>query len=331
MIILNKMKIYKINKQFKPISRIEHYIKYAFASLLIIFFSLDLIFIYFQDKFDNIYEDSFYLDKYETNIYNNIKNKLLNSKCSSMWDNQREFLNGAIRKFRPKKVLEIGPWVGGSSIIILNALKDIHGSKLYSIDLDDKDFIGSCVPLHFKELTTNWQLFKGNTTAKFIQNIGNNIDLVFLDSVHLEPGEILQFLIVLPFLKEEAVVIFHDIANQITKSGPPGSRREWASYIIFNILKGKKYLPSGNTTLLKDIGAVKLEKNQKRYIYDYFRALAGQWQYFPKEIYIKITRDLFATYYDQKCLKMFDEAVEFNRNFVKNNILANTYFNFNSD
>lgn len=129
------MENYKRDNRFKPISRIEHYIKYVFASLVIIFLSLNLIFIYFQDKVDNIYEDSFYLDKYETNIYNNIKERLLNAKCSSMWDNQREFLNGAIRKFRPKKVLEIGPWTGGSSIIILNALKDIHGSKLYSVDL----------------------------------------------------------------------------------------------------------------------------------------------------------------------------------------------------
>jgi predicted O-methyltransferase YrrM len=313
---------------FKPILRNELSIKCVFIILLIFFLSINL---YFQESDYKVYEDSFYLDKYETYIYNNIKEKLLNAKCSYMWDNQREFLNGAIRKFRPKKVLEIGPWEGGSSIIILNALKDIPGSKLYSVDLYDKDLIGSCVPLHFKELTQNWKLFKGNTIAKVIENIGNNIDLVFLDSVHLEPGEILQFLVVLPFLKEEAVVIFHDIANQITKSGPPGTRREWASYIIFNILRGKKYLPSGNTFLLKDIGAVKLEKNQKRYVYDYFRALGGQWQYFPKEIYITITRDLFTAYYDKNCLQIFDEAVKFNRKFVKKNKIKNIHYNFNSN
>lgn len=237
-------------KTFTSNSEIEQYLKYAIASLLIVFFSLNLILNYFNNEVDKVYEDSFYLDNYETNVYNNIKEKLLNSKCSFMWDNQREFLNGTIRKFRPKKVLEIGPWTGGSSIIILNALKDIHNSKLYSVDLYGKNFIGRCVPLYFKELTKNWKLFKGNTIAKFIENIGNNIDMAFLDSVHLEPGEILQFLIILPFLKEEAVVIFHDIANQITKSGKPGTRMEWASYIIFNIIRGKKYLPSGNKLLL---------------------------------------------------------------------------------
>ena len=323
------MKYFNIENRFKSNSRIEHYIKYTLASLLIIFLSLNLIFIYFQNRVDKVYEESFYLDKYETNIYNNIKERLLNAKCSSMWDNQREFLNGVIRKFRPKKVLEIGTYFGGSSIIILNALKDILGSKLYSVDLDDKDFIGICVPRYFKELTKNWKLFKGNTIAKFIKDIGNNIDLVFLDTIHFEPGEILQFLIVLPFLKEEAVVIFHDIANQITRSGP--TRKEWAPYIIFNILRGKKYLPSGKSFLLKDIGAVKLEKNQKRYVYDYFRALGGQWEYFPKEIYITITRDLFTAYYDKNCLQIFDEAVEFNRKFLKKNQKKNIHYNFNSN
>ena len=73
------------------------------------------------------------------------------------------------------------------------------------------------------------------------------------------------------------------------------------------------------------------KKNQKRYVYDYFRALGGQWQYFPKVIYIKIVRHLFTKYYDKNCLDMFDEAVKFNRKFVKNNKLANTYFKFNSD
>jgi len=48
-----------------------------------------------------------------------------------------------------------------------------------------------------------------------MKSIGNNIDMVFIDSAHFEPGEILDFLIVLPFLKEEAIVMFHDIGNQI--------------------------------------------------------------------------------------------------------------------
>ena len=92
----------------------------------------------------------------------------------------------------------------------------------------------------------NWSLFKGDLATEFLEKIGNDIDMVFIDTVHYQPGEILDFLMVLPFLKEEAIVIFHDIAFQITHF--PG-RNDVTPYI-------EKFLPSGNTLLNKDIGAV---------------------------------------------------------------------------
>ena len=149
-----------------------------------------------------------------------------------------------------------------------------------------------------------------------MQSIGDNIDMLLIDTAHFEPGEILDFLIVLPFLKEEAIVIFHDIANQITvKLG----RNEWAPYIIYNAIRGKKYLPSGKNILTHDIGAVKLERNQKKYYQDYFRLLGGQWQYFPKELHINELINYFKKYYDDDCLNMFNETIQFNRNFTKKN------------
>ena len=141
--------------------------------------------------------------------------------------------------------------------------------------------------------------------------------MALIDSSHFEPGEILDFLIISPFLKEGAVIVFHDIGNQITKS--KYSRYEWAPYIIFNIIRGKKYLPSGNNILTHDIGAIKLEINQYKYINDYFRALGGQWQYFPDENHINLIEKFFQKYYNDDCLKMFKETVDFNREFVKNN------------
>ena len=74
-----------------------------------------------------------------------LKKKYLKYDCSHMWDNQREFLNGLVRKFKPKKVLEVGVHRGGSSIIILNAIDDIEDSKLYSIDINPEEIVGECV------------------------------------------------------------------------------------------------------------------------------------------------------------------------------------------
>ena len=258
-------------------------------------------------------------DQYDTNIYNTIKTKLIQSNCSLMGPNQREFLNGVIRKFKPKKILELGVNRGGSSIIILNAIKDLKNAKLFSIDLSSSRTIGECVPKFFQNYLNKWQLFTGNIAAKFMEKIGKNIDMVFIDTAHFEPGEILDFLMVFPFLRDKALVGFHDINLQIQYAGWNNSRNEWAPYLIFNILKGKKYLPSGKGILTKGIGFIKLEKNQLNYIYDYFRALGGQWQYFPQEEHTELMKKFIKRFYDDNCLTIFEEAVKFNRVLVKNN------------
>lgn len=273
--------------------------------------------------FNTNMESEIYLDKYETDIYNNIKNKIIGFPCKEMWDNQREFLNGVVRRFRPKKIVEIGVSQGCASSIILNSIQDFDDSHLYSIDLNNRNFIGKCVKELFPNLLSKWTLYKGNIATKFMENIGRDIDMVLIDSAHFEPGEILDFIIVLPFLREEAVIVMHDIANQITVAkksrGWMGKRNEWAPYIIFNAIRGEKYFPSGENILTQDIGAVKLDKNQYKYYHDYFRLLGGQWQYFPKEIHIKELLNYFKEYYDNDCLRMFNESIEFNRNFVKKN------------
>ena len=172
-----------------------------------------------------------------------------------------------------------------------------------------------------------WTLFKGNIATEFIEQIGKDIDMVFIDSAHFEPGEILDFIIILPFLKENAIAIFHDIANQIRYGD---ARNEWAPYIIFNGIRGQKFFPSGSGILTKDIGAVILDKDQKNFYYEYFRLLGGQWQYFPKEDHIEQIKKHFKKYYDNNCLIMFEETYSFNRGFVKRNTKGKIY-NFTSD
>ena len=293
----------------------ENNYKYFFIFLICI-----IIFPFFEKK-----QTKVYFEQYQTNIFNDIKKKLLKAKCSIMWGNQREFINGIIRKYKPKKLVEIGVSLGGSSIIMLNAIKDFEKSKLYSIEIRDQNWIGKCVFEHFPNLINKWKLFKGGITVNFIEKIGNKIDLVMIDTSHFEPGEILDFLMVLPFLKEGAIIIFHDIDHQITNAHGKDMRNEWAPYIIFNLIRGEKYLPSGKGILNKDIGAIKLEKNQKRFLHDYCRALGGQWQYFPSEKNIEDAIKFFEKYYDTFCLTILIESVNFNRQFVKDNPKDNFY------
>ena len=55
-----------------------------------------------------------------------------------------------------------------------------------------------------------WTLYTGGITPEFIENIGSCIDFAFIDTKHVTPGEMLDWLMVLPFLKNESIVVFHD-------------------------------------------------------------------------------------------------------------------------
>lgn len=93
-------------------------------------------------------------------------------KTSAGWqlvENEPYFINGIVRKYKPKKCLEIGVASGGSAIIILNALKDVNDSFLISLDISTKNYnnpnllTGYRVNQYFPELAANnkWRLFTG--------------------------------------------------------------------------------------------------------------------------------------------------------------------------
>jgi predicted O-methyltransferase YrrM len=152
----------------------------------------------------------------ETDLY--ILNRILkkNSNYIELTFDEQKFFNGLLRKIKPKKIIEIGVSSGGSANLILNAIKDIEGAKLYSIDISKTVYknpskeVGFAVKENFPELMNKWTLFKGGVTSEFIEQIGGNIELAFIDTAHVTPGEKLDWLQVLPFLKEEAIVVLHD-------------------------------------------------------------------------------------------------------------------------
>ena len=147
---------------------------------------------------------------YENNILEEILDKINSSEMTNL---ERKFLNGVIRQVKPKKILEIGVAAGGGSSIILNAIKDIENSVLYSIDYSEKYYrnnskdTGFIVNENFSYLKDKWKLYTGGVSAKFIEEIGADIDLCLLDTVHSNPGEFLDFLMILPYLKKNLYLV----------------------------------------------------------------------------------------------------------------------------
>jgi predicted O-methyltransferase YrrM len=124
-----------------------------------------------------------------------ITKKMRKYSSWQLLNDQPYFINGIIRKYKPKKCLELGVAAGGSSIVILNAIKDIKDSFLISLDVNtqlycDKKFkTGYSVYKYFPELTKKWKLYTGEQSYKFLDKLNLKFDFLFLDTAHIAPGE----------------------------------------------------------------------------------------------------------------------------------------------
>ena len=169
---------------------------------------------------NKVYDINFKYEDYETNI---ITDKIIKDSGWLLHQREAYFINGLIRKNKIKNCLEIGVANGGSAILILNAIKDIENSILVSLDLNNKLFkdpkikTGYRVNEFFPELSKNWKLYTGEQPHKFLVELNMKFDFLFLDSTHVSPGEILNFIESLPFLNENAIVVIHDLLWHFSK------------------------------------------------------------------------------------------------------------------
>ena len=292
---------------------------------IIIIFILIILFLYnwsenpeFDTNFDYI--------NYENNIITEKMKQNSNWELSSV---QAAFINGLIRKYKPKNCLEIGVAKGGSSILILNAIKDFPDSILISIDLNENYYknktkrTGYLVKEEFNELTDKWKLFLGDMPHKFLSKLNMKFDFLFLDSAHVSPGEFFNLIEALPFLNENAIVVLHDviwhfffarISNYIINN----NKIMPTQIVLMSSLIGKKIFLKKSIHNYDNIGAIYLEKNQKKYYVNYFLLLMNIWQYIPSEEHLKSLRDFIDKFYENKqLLDIYDYSVKQNINLFK--------------
>ena len=286
--------------------------------LLILFLILlnFFIFILYSKIKEKSYSLSFEYHNYERDI---ITQRM---KVNAGWElsgNEPYFINGIIRKFKPKKCLEIGVSRGGSSILILNAIKDIKNSFLISLDINQRFYKNKTLEVGYKskdfpELLNKWKLYIGEQPHRFLEKLNLKFDFLFLDTVHSSPGEIINIIEALPFLEENAIIIIHDIVFHLFK------RKNFhpSNIYLFSELVGDKVFIPNEKFGIGNIGAVFLKSNQKKYYINYFILLLSPWQYIPNDKYIKELQIFISKYYKKNIyLYLFNKAVEVNKIFIK--------------
>ncbi|MDR2526939.1 MAG: class I SAM-dependent methyltransferase, partial [Rickettsiales bacterium] len=198
---------------------------------------------------------------------------------------------------------------------MLNAIKEFTDAKLYSIDLldnyyKDKNKRTGFIVDSYSDLKIKHKLFTGGMALEFMNEIvlsekGEKIDFCLIDTVHTNPGEIFDFLMVLPFLKDNAIVVFHDTSLHIDSYFRYNYNVECLETKITNCLlmssiMGQKIL-QGNYTgpYFPNIGGIKINKNTKENVFEIFNLLLIKWSYLLNSEQKCKIMSYFEKYYDK--------------------------------
>jgi len=202
---------------------------------------------------------------------------------SEMTREEREFVNGLVRYHKPKKILEVGISAGASSLILLNAGAD-YGAQVHSVDYAEawyQDYskkTGFLVGEQAPDLAAKWNSYIGTISARFMDQIGSDIDFCLIDTTHCNPGEFLDFLMVLPYLKEDAIVVLHDVGIHTVNYRDENFDMLTTCSVLYSVLRGKRLLPSRTSQeFFANIGAVKLTPTSRDDLWAFFNLLTLPW------------------------------------------------------
>ncbi|MDR0827785.1 MAG: class I SAM-dependent methyltransferase [Desulfovibrio sp.] len=254
------------------------------------------------------------IDSFEREILDDINDKLEPYIQMSM--EERYYLNGIVRKAKPKKILEIGTALGGSAALLLNATRNIDGAKVLSLDYSTQCYImpekqtGWIVPELFPELAKRWEFHGGGCVCQYLEGGGGGFDLLLLDTVHSNPGEFLNILEALPYLKDGAIVVLHDTSQWTTW----GKELQCTNQILLSTLKGKRILfDDAACPVIPCIGGIVLDKIDHDMLWGLFTNIALPWvNSLPYIDYVTLAR-YFDQHYDRDLVDIFKRSAIWHR------------------
>uniref|UniRef100_UPI004056660C class I SAM-dependent methyltransferase n=1 Tax=Acetatifactor sp. TaxID=1872090 RepID=UPI004056660C len=237
--------------------------------------------------------------------------KELSENGSEMGIEQQAFICGLLKKYKPRKIVEVGVAAGATTAVILNCIKNLElDAELHSIDISkhyykDKNKETGFLAEEYKGKVS--YMFKHilhiGILPDYLEEIGDEIDFIILDTVHELPGEVLDFLVCLPTLKNGAVVVMHDVALNHHRF----TFDSYATRVLWSSVVGEKIECDEDAI----IGAFLVNEDTRKYIWNVFSALLITWTYFPMEL------DKYRLYisknYDSDLLKLYDTAVSTNK------------------
>jgi len=225
-----------------------------------------------------------------------------------MSKNELAFICGLLKESRPKKLLEIGVAAGGTTAVIVNCLSMINcHSEVFSVDIAEQyyrypeartGYLFDQIRSYYKDSGVYQELILGKSIPYCIEKIGGEIDFLIIDTMHVLPGEVLDFLCVLPFLSETAVVVVHDVSYNLLSWSLKGKPAYATRVLLSTVKAGEKYFNFDDVHL--SIGGFKKDQTTWDGIEDVFSALSITWSYMPLLDDLKGYLEIFVKYYNNK-------------------------------
>jgi hypothetical protein len=244
-----------------------------------------------------------------------------------------QLISSFLKKYSPTKILELGVAAGGTSAFLLNNLD--KKSTLFSVDISvsyhkDRTLTTGHIAdrIYDQSIHPRWIKMLGKDISDCLEEIGNEIDFVVLDTVHTLPGEFLSFLSIIPYLQDNSILIIHDIGLQLWCIREKISEKpEWQAFkhwedrshctlLLFNsIMSDKKYLSQAE---FPNCGCIVLDKNTVyKNLLLIFYTLFIPWDYMPAENILVSTSNIikykYPKEYSETYLKIFEEAILYQR------------------
>ena len=225
-----------------------------------------------------------------------------------------------LERNNPKKIVEVGISAGGNTVNLLNWKDD--DAQLFSVDLAEYWYRDNTKLSGFMadevENKKNFKLYRGYDYLDVYDEIGDGIDFIVIDTVHLMPGEFLTFISALPQLKDGCIVVLHDIHLNMTKIRMDRYSEYETSEFCTGLLYGgvssrEKY--SLKTKFISNIGAFVVDESTRDCIKDVFRILCARWYIYPSNLNLERYLEYVKEHYPIECYNLFSACLEMQDKF----------------